>query len=229
MRRRDLMAAGLAAISTGCTARTDAPLLDSPTATSLAVMDFAPPFELAPLPPGFVHRTFWTRAPMTMQLAVRDGRAALRCETRASASMLIRHTDLAIAARRRLAWQWLVEVPIESHLDERTQEGDDHPARLYLAFRAPSGARRAMEIIWGNRVLQRGDWKYRGSFPHYVANGGMANVGRWHTEEVDLQALVSRAWPDDTPTAITEIGVFCDSDETRTRSVAWFAGLGLAK
>jgi hypothetical protein len=39
---------------------------------------------------------------------------------------------------------------------ERTREGDDHPARLFLVFRTPTGEERRMEIIWGNE-LKAGD------------------------------------------------------------------------
>lgn len=227
--RRQLTSAALAFGVAACTGPEPGTLLDDSGAPVLSVMDFGPAFSLAPLPAGFTHRRFWTRTPMSMSLARRDDVAAIRCETRASASMLIRHVDVAIERRPLLAWRWLIEVPIDAAADERSREGDDHPARLYLSFKTRSGERRAMEIIWGNRVLGRGDWKYLGTFPHYVANGGMANVGRWHAEQVDLRALAARAWPEDTPTTITEIGLFCDSDETRTRSVAWFADVTLRR
>ncbi len=164
---------------------------------------------------------------MTMSLGVKDGVPALRCETAGAASMLIRDVDLALADRPLLAWRWLVEVPIDSPLSELTREGDDHPARLWLAFATASGERRAMEIVWGNRELGRGDWKIIETFPHYAANGGMAGVGRWHEEQVDLSAITARAFADGPPARIAEIGIFCDSDETKARSVAWFAEVTL--
>jgi hypothetical protein len=51
-----------------------------------------------------------------------------------------------------LAWRWYIELPIRSPLDERTPEGDDHPARLFLRFLTDRGEKRAMEVIWGNRL-----------------------------------------------------------------------------
>jgi hypothetical protein len=36
-------------------------------------------------------------------------------------------------------------LPIRSPLDERTREGDDHPARLFLRFLTDRGKKRAME------------------------------------------------------------------------------------
>ncbi|MBM3571242.1 MAG: DUF3047 domain-containing protein [Alphaproteobacteria bacterium] len=78
-------------------------------------------------------------------------------------------------------------------------------------------------------MLKAGDVKFIGGFPHYVANGGNANIGRWHAEEIDLLAIYRRFWPDAAPVRITDIGLFCDSDETKSSSVAYFADLRLRR
>jgi len=191
----------------------------------IVIMDFARPPALQPLPAGWRHRMFWTRAPMEMSLGSKDGVAAIRLETKASASMLMRTVDIDLQHYPLLAWRWYVERPIEADASELTRDGDDHPARLFIALSTEAGEARNMEIIWGNKVLKAGDTKYLGTFPHYVANGGRANVGRWHAEQVDLLALYRKFWPDAAPARLTDIGLFCDSDETRTSSIAWFADL----
>jgi hypothetical protein len=186
------------------------------------VMDFATPFPLNPLPPGWYHRTFWTRSPMEISFATKDGVPALRCETHARGSKLFRHVDIDLADYPRLAWRWFIEVPIDSPLDERTRAGDDHPARLFIAFKTAMGEDRRMEIVWGNR-LKAGDYKYIDKFPHYVANGGNENIGRWHAEEVDLQGIYRHMWRDGAPARVIDVALFCDSDDTRTQSIAYFA------
>ena len=80
-----------------------------------------------------------------------------------------------------------------------------------------------MEIIWGNKALKAGDYKYLGGFPHYVANGGNANAGKWHAEDIDLLAIYREIWKDAAAARVTDIGLFCDSDETKGASMAWFA------
>jgi hypothetical protein len=84
-------------------------------------------------------------------------------------------------------------LPIRSPLDERTREGDDHPARLFLRFLTDRGEKRAMEVIWGNR-LKPGDYKYIGGFPHFVANAGEDRVGRWLDERIDLARVYAEIW-----------------------------------
>src|SRR5260221_69230 len=187
----------------------------------VTVMDFSAPFfSLDPLPAGWYHRTFWTRWPKQTAFAVKDGVPALRFETRSTASMLFRHVDLDLADYQFLIWRWYIEEPIESPLDERSREGDDHPARLFLVFRTASGQDRRMEIIWGNK-LKAGDYKYIGGFPHYVADGSNENIRQWRSEEVDLREVYRHIWPDGTPAHLIDIAIFCDSDETHGHTVSY--------
>jgi len=103
---------------------------------------------------------------MTMAFTVTDGVPSMRFETHDSASMLFRHVDIDLAAYPMLAWRWYIELPIRSPLDERTREG----ARLFLRFLTDRGEKRAMEVIWGNR-LKAGDYKYIGSLGRSLAPG----------------------------------------------------------
>jgi len=196
--------------------------------SKVTLMDFSTPFPLDPPPAGWYHRTFWTRAPMRMAFAAKDGVPALRFETQSSASMLFRHVDFDLTEYRYLIWRWYIEQPIESALDERTHEGDDHPARLFLVFRASIDEERRMEIIWGNK-LKAGDYKYVDRFPHYVADGGDDKIGQWLREEVDLQAVYRRIWPDGAAAHLIDIAVFCDSDETHGHTVSYFADVKIRR
>ncbi|HUA53618.1 MAG TPA: DUF3047 domain-containing protein [Candidatus Sulfotelmatobacter sp.] len=229
-RRRSILSALLALAVAACSPssgeRTN--VLEAHGEPTVRVMDFAHPMPLDPLPAGWYHRTFWTRAPMAMSFAVKDGVPALRLETHASASMLFRHVDIELAEYPTLTWRWFIERPIDSPLDERTREGDDHPARLFLRFRTAAGATRNMEIVWGNR-LHRGDYKVIGGFTHYVADGGNENIGRWQRETVDLAAIYRTIWSDAAPARLQEIALFCDSDETKSSTVAYFADVALAR
>ena len=81
----------------------------------VTVMDFARSLPLDPLPSGWQHRKFWTRSPMTMSFAVKDGVPSMRFETRDSASMLFRHVDIDLAAYPMLAWRWYIELRSAAH------------------------------------------------------------------------------------------------------------------
>ena len=165
---------------------------------------------------------------MTIASAVKDAVPSLRFETRDSASMLFRAVDIDLAAYRMLAWRWYIELPIKSPLDERTREGDYHPARLFLRFITDRGEKRAMEVIWGNR-LKPGDYKYIGGFPHFVADAGDERVRRWLDERIDLVRVYAEIWKDAAPAHLVDVAVFCDSDDTHTASISHFAYVRLER
>ena len=48
-----------------------------------------------------------------------------------------------------------------------------------------------MEVIWGNR-LKPGDYKYIGSFRHFVADAGDDPVGHWFDERIDLARVYAK-------------------------------------
>lgn len=193
----------------------------------LTVMDFSRPMALHPPPEGWWHRRFLTRASMDMSFGRVGGRHGLRLATDDSASMLFRYVDIELQRYPILNWSWLIEDPIDTDRDETTRAGDDHPARLFVRFADRTGRSRSLEIIWGNS-LQAGDTKFIGGFPHYVANGGDAELRRWQEEEVNLLELFKQFWPDADPAArITDIALFCDSDETGDDSVAWFGRVSM--
>ncbi len=62
----------------------------------VTVMDFGQSFPLDPLPSSWRHRKFWTRSPMTMAFAVKNGVPSMRFEAHDSASMLFRQVDIPL-------------------------------------------------------------------------------------------------------------------------------------
>ena len=200
---------------------------------SVSVMDFSQPISLDPISPGWYHRTFKRHGPMQISQLEKDGRAAMRLATNDSASMLFRMLDVPLNDYPMLSWQWLIEQGIDADFDELSDEGDDHPARFFLGFRNADGEEHHMEIVWGNNALKTGDWKHlsyffgRKSFPHYVANGGRENEGKWFDERVDLSALYAELWGETEGVSLIELALFCDTDQTGASSVAYFSDVQL--
>ena len=195
----------------------------------VAVLDFSSPFTLDPLPEGWWHRRFWTRPPMEVDFAEVDGVHGLRCRTDGSGSIFGRFADIRLSAYPLLIWRWRVDEPVQTELDERTREGDDHPARLFLHFETMDGARRAMEIIWSNGVCQPGEYKYIGGFPHYVAESGTTTLGRWVEESVDLESVYREVWGRGEEPRLTFLAVFCDTDDTGGTSEAVFGTVRMVR
>jgi hypothetical protein len=126
-----------------------------------------------------------------------------------------------------LSWRWKVTQPIESDVDEASEEGDDHPLRLFLRFLNEDGEAHATEIIWSNRKYAAGEYKIIGAFYHYVANGLNTNTQEWHDQTVDLRQLYTDIGGTGAAT-LTTLGFFCDSDNTGTQSDGYFSDVILS-
>ena len=70
--------------------------------------------------------------------------------------------------------------------------------------------------------MKAGDSKFIGGFPHFVADGGGARVGRWLDERIDLARVYVEIWKDAAPAHLVDVAVFCDSDDTHTASISYF-------
>ncbi len=171
---------------------------------------------------GWEHRQFWMIQPMRLSNTEYLGKQALKCETNSTASILSRTTNIEVGDYPVLVWDWLIDIPISSSIDEATEEGDDHPARLLLKMEDRDGGEYAFEIIWSNQKYEPGDYKYIGDFAHYVANGLDENTGVWQHQEVNLMEIYREVFGRDDFPILKSIGVFCDTDNTGSRSVAYF-------
>ena len=147
---------------------------------------------------------------------------SLRFETRDSASMLFRAVDIDLAAYPMLAWRWFIELPIKSPLDERTREGRRSPGAALSSVHHRS-RREACDGGDLGESAETGDCKYIGGFPHFVADAGDDRVGRWLDERIDLVRVYAEIWKDAAPAHLVDVAVFCDSDDTHTASISYFA------
>ncbi len=215
-----LVASGFAWLRSGAPVN---PLLASTGASEIVVFDPAAPFALDTPPPGWRHRKFWFTPPMQLAFATVDGVPAIRCQTQAGGSIFGRTTDIDLQRFPLLVWRWRVEVPIPVGYDERERSGDDHPVRFFVEFRTADGVVHRAEIIWSNGAFKRGDYKYIGAFPHFVADGGDDNTGRWRDESADLVQIYRDITGRSDVPRLAFLAIFCDSDNTRTRSVAYTA------
>jgi hypothetical protein len=62
-----------------------------------------------------------------------------------------------------------------------------------------------------------------------VANGGDEEVGGWLDGRIDLAAIYAEVWKDAAPAHLVDVAVFCDSDDTHTASISYFAYVRLER
>lgn len=205
-----------------------AALIADPSKDEVMVMDFAVPPSLKPLSPGWDQHKFFWHKPMNISFVTKKGQKAAKFHTKDSASILIRKVDAELSDFPVLSWQWLVEKGINASAPENTPAGDDHPVRLIIYFEDLAGEERIIEILWGNQ-LAAGQAVFVHGFKHFVARGAGADTNQWYKENLDLAQLYQNTFKEAPDAKITDIGIFCDSDDTNGETIAYISTIQLKK
>lgn len=221
---------------------------ESPAVVSLA---FAPAADPSAPPVGWEPLAF-RRVPRPTRYALRrEGEGwVLRAESEAGASALYRPVSLDPAVYRVLAWRWRVENLVRGS-DPRRREGDDYPARVYVAFRfeparatlwerAQYGAYRllygrypprvALNYVWTTTLPESTalDNAYTDRAKIVVVRSGPALVGRWVSEARDVYEDYRRLVGGEPP-PIEGVALMTDTDDTGERAVADYADIELRR
>ena len=194
---------------------------------TVSVLPFSTLSNVNDLPLGWVHDQFWMVKTMQLSQGEKLGKPALKCETNSSGSILSRTTDIEVGDYPILVWDWLIDFPLSSPIDEATPEGDDHPARLLLDLQDRAGDAYSFELIWSNRRFEAGDIFAINGFSHYVVNGLDENAKVWQHQEVDLMQVYRQITGRDDYPILKRIAIMCDSESTNARSAAFFSDVVL--
>lgn len=184
------------------------------------------------------------------ELVTEDGQQVVKATTGGGASGMIARLALDPGDSLILRWRWKVSNVFEQG-DARRKDGDDYPARIYVAFRfEPDKAgwferakRRtvsalfgeelpgnALNYIWANR-LPEGELvpnPYTDQTMMLAVSSGPGQVGEWVTIERDIVADYRRAFGAEPP-ALVGIAIMSDSDNTGESATAWYGDITLSR
>jgi hypothetical protein len=190
----------------------------------------------------------FSKIPRHTRYKVVDEGRALRADSRCAASGLLLPLDgVDLRATPRLRWRWKVETPIDASADERSKQGDDFAARVYVAFafepeRASlwERARRrlgtalhgedlpgsALNYVWTRAEPAGATWPNP-----FVASSAMLSRGSgapeaWRVEEVDLLADYARLFGVEAPAPLF-LALMTDTDSTCREARASYADFRL--
>lgn len=182
------------------------------------------------------------------QLVMDDGIQVVKADTAGSASGLIARMNLQPGESLTLKWRWKVSN-VFAKGDARSKNGDDYPARIYVAFEfQPASAgfferarRKAVEVMFGESLpgnainyiwasqLPLGEWvnnPYTDRTRMLAVNTGTQQTGEWVSIERDIVADYQAAFGEPPP-AIVGVAIMSDSDNTGERASAWYGDIEL--
>jgi len=184
------------------------------------------------------------------QLTDDNGEQVVMATTDNSASGLIARVSVEPGDSLILRWRWKVSNVYEQG-NARKKEGDDYPARIYVAFEfEPDEAgfferakRKTVEVVFGEELPGNAlnyIWANRLPVGEIIANpftdttmmvavnSGTTNTGEWVTVERDIVADYRKAFGREPP-KLVGVAIMSDSDNTGASATAWYGDVSWFK
>ena len=204
------------------------------------------------LPPGWRPLEFKGVRQHTEYALVRDsGGWVVRAVSEASASGLIYPLEVDLREYPILRWRWKVQNVIERG-DVTRRQGDDYPARIYVAFQYDPAtlslperllyrtARllygdipgQVLNYIWANREPRNKVFANPSPFTDFsrllVCRSRADPPGTWFEEERNIYEDYQLAFGSEPPLLIG-IGIMTDTDNTGERAIAYYGDIALLR
>lgn len=213
---------------------------------SLTVGQFSAGTSAQALPDGWKPLTFRKIERHTKYELVKDGESmVVRARSDASASGLTREIRIDPREYPIVRWRWKVENLLKTS-DVSRKDGDDYPARLYIAFeydpdkvgfsrRAKYRVARlilgdipigALNYIWDSKAAVETfvDNAYTDFAKMVVLRSGAQFVGAWVEEERNVYQDYKRAFGEEPP-MIKGVAIMTDTDDTKESATAYYGDI----
>jgi hypothetical protein len=184
------------------------------------------------------------------ELVEENDEQVVKATTNNSASGLIARVSVEPGDSLILRWRWKVSNVFEKG-DARNRDGDDYPARIYVAFEfEPEEAgfferakRKTVEVVFGEELpgnalnyiwanqLPVGDMvanPFTDTTMMVAVNSGADNAGKWVTVERDIVADYEEAFGRKPP-KLVGVAIMSDSDNTGESATAWYGDVQLMR
>lgn len=151
----------------------------------------------------------------------------LQADTAGSASGLFREIEVDLTETPYLHWSWRVDNVYTGN-DERTREGDDYPARIFVVV---SGGllfwkTRAINYAWSSNQAVGTQWNsaVARNAMMFAVRSGDAETGQWLHERRNIREDFQALFGEDI-TRIDAIAIMSDSDNTGQSARAYYADI----
>ena len=163
----------------------------------------------------------------TYETVQMDGRLVVRAISRGTASGLFLRQRIDLEKTPILEWTWRVEGTL-GDIDERTREGDDYSARIYVIRSDPVffWRTRAVNYVWASTRKAGESWSnaYTDGARHIALQSGDAHAGRWMDERRNVRADFRALFGEDVR-SIDAVAIMTDTDDTGTAALAYYGDI----
>jgi hypothetical protein len=179
-------------------------------------------------------------------LVEEDDRVVVKAVSYQAASGLTRAISIDPAEYPLIQWRWKVNNVLQKG-DVTRRDGDDYPARVYIAFAFDPGRAsflqrmehkaaqlirgkdvpyRAISYIWGSNspagTMAANAYTDRAMM--FVVQAGGEKLQQWVLQERNVYEDYKKAFGEE-PTMITGVAIMTDTDNTQESAVAWYGDI----
>ncbi len=158
------------------------------------------------------------------ELVEEQGKRVLKGHTIGMASILYTEQNVDLKNTPLVEWSWKVDRTYEG-IDERSRQGDDFPARLYVV--AKTGflpwETLAINYVWSGDAPLGDSWAnpFTSKAQMVVVQTGDQHVGTWVTQQRNV-AEDFKTYFDTDITDLSGFAVMVDGDNANKEAIAWF-------
>jgi len=158
---------------------------------------------------------------------INDKQQVLRASTQGKASGLFKEVNIDLTKTPYLNWSWQVQNLFKDN-DERSKDGDDYPARIYVVV---SGGvffwnTKAINYVWSSNQPIGSEWPnaFTGNAKMLAVRSGEKQLGQWITERRNVREDLKKFFGEDVK-KVDAIAVMVDGDNTGQSATAYFGDI----
>lgn len=177
---------------------------------------------------GWKEQTYFGSKKSTYAFVQDNGKTVLMGKSNDAASGLLYKIDIDPKAYPVIKWSWKIDHTIKK-ANERTKDGNDFAARLYVVFpRGFFSRMRAIEYVWGNSLHKGESMRspYSKSAAVIAVDGGEEQAGHWVVHRRNFAEDYRAAFGEEAPKA-GAIVIMTDSDNTHGSATGYYGDITL--
>ncbi|OIO75160.1 MAG: hypothetical protein AUJ57_00615 [Zetaproteobacteria bacterium CG1_02_53_45] len=160
-------------------------------------------------------------------LVKESGRFVLQADSNNNASGLYREVNIDLARTPFLNWSWKVGNVLKG-IDERTRDGDDYPARVYVVFSQGLlfWRTRAINYVWSSNQPVGSNWlnAFTDNARMIAVESSPGKIGEWINERRDVRKDYRQLFGEE-PDSADAIAIMTDTDNSGLSAIAWYGDI----
>lgn len=157
------------------------------------------------------------------RIVTENSNSCLKATANATSSAFATKLEVQPTAGTMIRWRWKISS-CPTNASEDKLATFDHTARIFIAFDTFIGPPRTINYVWANAAQTNSAFDHPSSSrsKFIVLKSGNGKAGEWVSEARDLSSDWKRLFKNEKMPKIVGVGVFTDSDGTRTAVTGWY-------